>query len=271
MRPMATLSIITVTYNAGVFLERTLQSLERCLLANPASRKEIEYLLIDGGSADDTLKIAQKYPQLINRVTSEKDAGLYDAMNKGQAQATGDYVWFLNAGDEIHDPQTLTRLLDKIRQNDADVLYSDALVVNNAGTRLGLRSQLMPHSLPKNITWRDFAWGMKICHQAFIAKRSICPKYDITNLSADLGWEINCLKRAQDIVYLDFVLCKYLAGGLSAKRRWRSLADRFLVLKQHFGLLPTLLNHGWIVVRAVLHSINTKLKLEMPIEPTKQP
>ena len=271
MRPMATLSIITVTYNAGAFLERTLRSFERCVEANPANRNEVEYLLIDGGSADDTLKIAQKYPQLINRITSEKDAGLYDAMNKGQAQATGDYVWFLNAGDEIHDPQTLTRLLDKIHQNDADVLYSDALIVNNAGTRLGLRSQLMPHSLPKNITWRDFAWGMKICHQAFIAKKSICPKYDITNLSADLGWEIVCLRRAQNIVYLDFTLCKYLAGGLSARRRWRSLADRFLVLKQHFSLLPTLLNHGWIVVRAVLHSINTKLKLEMPIEPTKQP
>ena len=259
MRPMATLSIVTVTYNAEAFLERTLRSFQECLADDPALKNEVEYLVIDGASTDSTLTIAQKYAGIIDHTISEKDAGLYDAMNKGLARATGAYLWFLNAGDEIHDPKTLARLLGSIQENRPDVLYSDALIVNNAGLPLGLRSELMPHKLPKNIVWRDFTYGMKICHQAFVAKKSICPFYDTTNLSADLDWEIVCLKRAQKTVFLDFILCKYLTGGLSAKRRWRSLADRYLVLKTHFGLLRNLLNHLWIVVRAVLHQTAKRL------------
>ena len=156
----------------------------------------------------------------------------------------------LNAGDEIYDPQTLHNLFEALKQN-ADVYYSDALFVNNDGSTVGLRSKVTPHSLPKNLEWQDMKYGMKVCHQAFIAKRNIAPQYDIHNLSADIDWEIICLQKAQKVVFLDFVLCKYLTGGLSTQKHRKSLTDRFKVLSKYFGFIPTIFNHVVILLRAV--------------------
>ncbi|WP_080238568.1 glycosyltransferase family 2 protein [Spirosoma rigui] len=244
-----TVSIITITYNAERFLERTIQS----VLAYPTP--ELEYIIIDGGSTDGTLSIVRQYESGITQWISEPDGGLYDAMNKGLHRATGQYVWFMNAGDEVYDHQTLPRLLDEIRRTAADVYYSDALFVSDSGGRqsgspVGLRSQVTPHSLPRHLTWRDMALGMKVCHQAFVVKRSIAPDYLTTNLSADLDWEIRCLKAATRIDYVPFLLCRYLLGGISVQQHRRSLIDRFRVLADHFGWVVTLLNHGQISWRA---------------------
>lgn len=235
------LTIITVTFNAEQFLERTLKSAEKAFthVKNPA---EVEYLIIDGGSTDRTLHIAGQYPHFISRVISEKDKGLYDAMNKGMTVSSGEYLWFLNAGDEVYDMEVLGKLLSAI-STGADVLYSDAMMVREDGTEVGLRSRFTPHNLPRHLTWKDFSMGMKVCHQAFIARRQIAPRYDDQNLSADIDWEIACLKKARQIQFLPFVLCRYLLGGVSVKNHRRSLKDRLKVLRKHFGLLPTLLNH----------------------------
>ncbi|WP_421827255.1 glycosyltransferase family 2 protein [Larkinella sp.] len=243
---MPLLSIITITYNAERFLERTIQS----LLANQPGA-EVEYLIIDGNSKDGTLDIVRQYEKYITHWISEPDRGLYDAMNKGQQRATGDYVWFMNAGDELHDETVLPKLLNQIRNNPADVYYSDALFVDDHGKALGLRSQVTPHVLPRHLNWRDMALGMKVCHQAFIARRKLAPPFLVDNLSADVDWEIRCLKTAQKVVMLDFVLCKYLVGGLSVQRHRQSLRDRFTVLADHFGVATALWNHVRIVVRAV--------------------
>ncbi|GAB3712613.1 glycosyltransferase family 2 protein [Spirosoma flavus] len=241
---MPTISIITITYNAERFLERTIQSLAEQHVT------DFEYIIVDGASTDGTLAIIRKYEQYVTRWISEPDKGLYDAMNKGQRMATGEYVWFMNAGDELHDAQTLPNLLVQINATKADVYYSDALFIRNDGTPVGLRSEVTPHTLPHQLTWRDMALGMKVCHQAFVAKRAIAPNYPTNNLSADLDWEIRCLKSAKTIQYLPFVLCKYLVGGLSVQQHRRSLTDRFKVLTNHFGLLTTLWNHGRILWRA---------------------
>lgn len=243
---MPLLSIITVTYNAERFLERTIQS----LIANHPG-DEVEYLIVDGNSKDGTLSIIRNHEKTVSRWISEPDRGLYDAMNKGQQLATGDYVWFMNAGDEIYDATTVSNLLNQIRTNPADVYYSDALFVDESGKPLGLRSVITPHTLPQNLTWRDMAMGMKVCHQAFIARRSIAPSFWIDNLSADIDWEIRCLKAARNIVWLDFILCRYLVGGLSVQRHRESLEDRFKVLAKHFGTATAAWNHAKILVRAV--------------------
>lgn len=247
---MPSLTIITVTYNAAPFLERTLLSVAKAARLVPGVADHIEYLLVDGASKDATLQIAERYSSLFSRIVSEPDAGLYDAMNKGLSLATGDYLWFLNAGDEVHDGQVLSRLLHAFEQA-ADVYYSDALIVNEAGGEIGLRTEVTPHTLPETIHWRDFALGMKISHQAFIVRRAIAPAYDAANLSADIGWEIECLKKSQKTVFLSFVLCRYLTGGLSVRQRRRSLLDRFKVLRKHFGLVLTVMNHFKITVRGL--------------------
>jgi len=244
---MPQLTIITITYNAEKYLGRTLQSVATAARLVPGVADSIEYILIDGASTDGTLQVAERYSLILNRIMSEPDRGLYDAMNKGLSLATGEYVWFLNAGDEVHDGQVLSRLLHAF-ESQADVYYSDALFVRTDGEAVGLRSEVTPHTLPKKIHWQDFALGMKISHQAFIVRRTIAPSYDITNLSADIDWEILCLKKSKKTEYLPFVLCRYLVGGLSTQQHHRSLKDRFKVLQKHFGLLPTVKNHlriGW--------------------------
>ena len=249
LSPMPTVSIITITYNAERFLERTIQS----ILAQPAT--DFEYIVIDGASTDKTLDIIRRYEKYITDWVSEPDRGLYDAMNKGLHRATGQYVWFMNAGDELHDSETLARLLNRIDQTKADVYYSDALFVRDdgsqrSGTPVGLRSKVTPHTLPKMLTWHDMALGMKVCHQAFVPKRAIAPDYLTDNLSADLDWEIRCLKKAKTVQFLPFVLCNYLMGGLSVQQHRRSLLDRFKILATHFGLIRTVKNHIRILLRA---------------------
>jgi glycosyltransferase involved in cell wall biosynthesis len=241
---MPTVSIITITYNAERFLERTIESVLR------QTATDYEYIIIDGGSTDGTLDIVRRYEARITRWISEPDKGLYDAMNKGLHLTTGEYVWFMNAGDELYDAETLPDLLERIQQTQADIYYSDALFVQENGSPVGLRSVVTPHRLPTHLNWNDMALGMKVCHQAFVAKRKLAPDYDIHNLSADLDWEIKCLKKASLVEYLPFVLCKYLVGGLSVQQHRRSLTDRFKVLVTHFGWLQTVINHGRISWRA---------------------
>src|SRR5690554_8089414 len=97
-------TIITVTYNAEATLERTLQSVAALDYA------PLEYLLIDGGSSDGTLALLQAYESVIDHWVSDPDEGLYDAMNKGLALGSGDYLWILNAGDEAVSPDMLQRV-----------------------------------------------------------------------------------------------------------------------------------------------------------------
>ena len=245
---MPLLTIITITYNAEKFLTRTLTSVQKALSNYGYSSSEIEYLIIDGSSKDKTLAIAAEYASIITKVNSEPDQGLYDAMNKGLAQATGKYVWFLNAGDEVYDSTTITLLLKNFKTN-ADIYYSDAMLVREDGSEAGLRSKFTPHNLPENLKWQDFATGMKVCHQAFIVKKSIAPQYDITNLSADIDWEITCLKNSKKTILLNFILCRYLLGGTSIKNHKRSLLDRFEVLRKHFGYPKTIISHLFIFWR----------------------
>lgn len=247
------ISIITITYNAEQFLERTIQS----MLAQ--TDQNFEYIIIDGKSKDGTLKIAEKYKDRVNKLISESDKGLYDAMNKGLKNATGDFVWFMNAGDEINDKETLSRIAQSVTKQ-TDVLYGDTYFVDNEGEIQGLRSEITPHRLPKDLKWQDMKLGMLVCHQAFIARKSIAPLYMENNLSADVDWEIECLKRAKEVKCLNFVVAKYLTGGISNKLLKRSLLDRYEVLEKHFGLLGAVSAHVQILFRGIALIIKNRGK-----------
>lgn len=106
--PHPKFSIITVTYNAAKVLEDTIQSIVT------QTYKNLEYIIVDGGSTDETLDIIHKYQEHITTVISEPDQGLYDAMNKGIKLATGDYLCFLNAGDGLHEDDTLLQMVHSI-------------------------------------------------------------------------------------------------------------------------------------------------------------
>jgi glycosyltransferase involved in cell wall biosynthesis len=242
---MPTFSIITITYNAEAFLERTIRSIEA------QDCQDFEYIVVDGASKDGTLEIIKQNKTIITNWISEPDKGLYDAMNKGLHLAQSDFVWFMNAGDEITDFQAITKLKNLINEQ-IDVLYGDSFFVNNAGEKLGLRSQITPHKLPQNLKWQDMQYGMLVCHQAFIVRRNITPFYIENNLSADVDWEIMSLKRSRKSVFVDFVLANYLVGGISNKQLKRSLLDRYTVLKNHFGFWGVLKSHMVIAVRGLV-------------------
>ncbi len=238
------LSIITITYNAQAFLERTIKS----ILAQ--TEQNFEYIIIDGASKDSTLAIAQQYKTRINQLISEPDNGLYHAMNKGLQLATGDFIWYMNAGDEIANNQAVANIYKQITVT-TDVLYGDAFFVKENGEILGLRSEITPHKLPKNLTWQDMKLGMLVCHQSFIARKTITKPYLQNNLSADVDWEIECLKKAKEIKYLDFPVSKYLIGGVSNQQLKRSLIDRYKVLNYHFGFWKSIIAHLQILWRGL--------------------
>lgn len=242
----AKISLITITFQAEEYLTRTLES-----ILEQGNRDQFEYIIIDGNSNDQTLSIIQNSSIKPDLLISENDRGIYDAMNKGLAKATGEYVMFMNAGDQFASRNTLKIILNHLSK-DPDVLYSDANFVDVKGYFMGKRSEATPHKLPQNLTWKDFKFGMLICHQAFICKKSLAPYFSLKyQLSSDIDWEIHCLKAANKISFMPDPICNYLMGGASVKNLKKSWLERFQVLSEHFGLIQTMMNHLVIIFRGI--------------------
>ncbi len=239
-------SIITVTYNAEKVLEDTIRSIVG------QTYKNIEYLIVDGCSTDNTLKIADKYIEHIQKVISEPDKGLYDAMNKGICLATGDYVCFLNAGDKLHGKDTLQQMLDSLNNGKElpDVIYGETAIVDEKGKFLRMRRLESPEAL----NWKSFKEGMLVCHQAFFAKRELAVKesYDLSyRFSADFDWCIRIMKRARVLHNTHQTLVDYLNEGMTTKNHKASLKERFYIMVKHYGWLSTILHHFWFICRTV--------------------
>ena len=242
----AKISIITITFQAEAYIQRTLDSVHA-----QGHRDQFEYIIVDGNSRDQTMSLIQNASIKPDVLISENDKGIYDAMNKGLAKATGEYVMFMNAGDEFASDDTLKTTLNHLSESP-DVLYSDANFVDLKGNFMGKRSEATPHQLPQNLTWRDFKFGMLICHQSFICKKSIAPFFSLEyQLSSDIDWEIQCLKAANKISYMPEPICNYLMGGASVKNLKKSWLERFQVLSKHFGLVQTIMNHITIIFRGI--------------------
>ena len=226
------LSVITVVYNNVRDIERTLLSVLN------QTYKNIEYIVIDGASTDGTLEVLEKYKDRISKLISEKDKGIYDAMNKGISLATGDYILFMNSGDEIYSTTTVANVF--ANKEDADIYYGETEMVNEQRESLGQRR----HKAPEHFTWRDFKYGMSISHQAIYIKRSIVETYDPRyQLSADIDWIIKAARKAKSIVNVHQYVAKYLVGGMSKNKHRQSLMERFDIMKRHYGLIPTVFNH----------------------------
>ncbi|MEM6725896.1 MAG: glycosyltransferase family 2 protein, partial [Bacteroidota bacterium] len=119
------ISVITVVYNGKDLLEGTIKSVIN------QTYPHIEYVMVDGNSKDGTQEIIQQYADRIDQWISEPDKGLYDAMNKGLRMATGDFVLFMNAGDEFRNPDVLEKVFAKATEK-TDVLYGEVMFVIEA-------------------------------------------------------------------------------------------------------------------------------------------
>lgn len=118
---MSKLTIITVVYNAKADLELTLKSI-KSQTALPS------VIVVDGGSTDGTADVVKNYPDLVTKFISEKDKGIYDAMNKGIALSPGEWIFFLNAGDVFFDTTVVEKINAEISQCDVDILYGDVII-----------------------------------------------------------------------------------------------------------------------------------------------
>lgn len=242
--PLPTFSIITVCFNARDVIEDTLQS----VITQTYHHRE--YIIIDGGSTDGTLDIIRRYQDRISVLVSEPDRGLYDAMNKGLALASGDYVCFLNAGDSFHEDDTLQQMVHTLRGKDLPgVMYGETRLVDSEGHFRRMRRL----QTPEQLTWRSFRHGMVVCHQAFFARRDLAEPYDLTyKYSADFDWCIRIMRKTDCLHNTHLTLIDYLDEGMTTRHRKASLVERFRIMCHYYGILSTLLFHAWFVVRLVL-------------------
>ena len=221
-------SIITPVLNgAAGGLEKTLAS----ALAQP--RDLFEYLVLDGGSTDGTIALLQAQGDAL-RWVSEPDGGVYPAMNKGLTLASGEFLYFLGAGDTLR-PGVLAEVAARISRRPLTYFYGN--VYAEAYGRV-YNGRYSPWKLSR----------LNICHQAVFAHRSVFARvggFDTRYaIMADHVWNMKVFgDPAITKVYSDLVIADYAAGGLSQQRPDPQLiADRLALIKQHLGPLPYALN-----------------------------
>lgn len=245
-------SVITVTYNAETTLQRTLESVERQSFVS-----RIEHIIIDGASTDNTLPLIDAYrdrnPGMRLIVKSERDRGIYDAMNKGLMAASGEFVCFLNAGDRFHCDSLIEDIFSGRDVAGVGVIYGNTDIVDNQGVFISPR-RLAP---PQSLSWKSFRSGMLVCHQSFYARRDLCEPYDLRyRFSSDFDWCIRVMKKAKadyTLLYIkEPVFTDYLSEGMTTRNRMKSLRERFRIMSRHYGFVSTLSFHCWFVLRLLL-------------------
>lgn len=244
------ISVITITFNASNVLPATMRSLEE------QTFRDFEHIIIDGASNDNTVALARSMATPNLRILSEKDKGIYDAMNKGLKMAKGDYLIFLNAGDIFANPTSLMDYATAIisRQVPPDIIYADTSIIDSEGKILRPRHL----SAPSRLTFDSFSKGMLICHQAFMVRRSLAPLYDQQySLSADYDWTIRCIKASDpdNCINLNKVEILYLDNGATEKNKFTSLKERFRIMSSHYGLREAIIRHLSFIPRAIKRNI----------------
>ncbi len=208
-------SIITVTYNSDSTLQDTIDSIAL------QDYHDIEYIIVDGKSNDDTIEIIRKNDHVVSRWISEPDKGLYDAINKGIRLATGDIVGLIHSDDFYHRPDSISQMVKAFRASSAQCVYADVLFVN-------------PDNLDKTIRYFDsgrfaphkFNRGLMPAHPTFFTYRENYKKYGLYKtdykIAADFELLVRFLHRHKlSTHYLPIDLMKMRTGGLSTES-WKS-------------------------------------------------
>jgi glycosyltransferase involved in cell wall biosynthesis len=209
------ISIITVTYNSSQYLEQTIQSLISQTYTN------FEYIVIDGGSTDGTVEILKRYSSKIDRLVSEPDDGIADAMNKGIELATGEYIFFLHSDDYLLHPEVLQKVSNHLSNAPEIVLFD--IYLEKHGKRF--------LSVPRGFTfWMNFKTG--VFHQSSFCKRELFKKINKFDTQFEIAMDYDFFLRAYrekaSVSYIDYPVSLMRLTGLSSKRDWPSLKERFL-------------------------------------------
>jgi glycosyltransferase involved in cell wall biosynthesis len=202
-------SIITVAYNAGATIRDTIES----VLAQDYS--QIEHIIIDGKSSDNTAEIVKAYGDRIARFVSEPDLGMYDAMNKGIKLATGDVVAVLNADDFYIDSQVISTIVEQFKQHQVDAVFADLVYVKHNDL-----DKVVRYYSSANFHPDKFAYGWMPAHPTFVVKRWAFDRYGFFKTDYKIAADYELLIRFLAIHrisyhYLPQVLVKMRLGGTS--------------------------------------------------------
>ncbi len=202
-------SIITPSFNSAETLEDTIKSV---LTQNYS---EIEYILIDGGSTDETLEIISRYENKISKFISEKDTGIYNAMNKGLALATGDIVGILNSDDIYSSEEVILTIVKEIQEKRVDCVWGDLVYVNK-------ENKVIRRWQSSEYENGAFQKGWHPPHPTFFVKKDIYKKYRMFNESLSIAADYELMLRFLEKYkikssYISQELVKMRIGGKSNK------------------------------------------------------
>lgn len=210
-------SIITVAYNADKFILDTIMSVKN------QTYKNIEYIIVDGGSTDNTIDIIKSNLDVVNYYISEPDNGLYDAMNKGLKIASGDIVGFINSDDIFFDENVLKNVVENFDKN-IDCIFADVVFVKNDNL-----NRITRYYSGVNFEVQHFKFGHMPPHPSFYARREVYLLVGDFKLNYKISADFDYLLRVLLIhktkfKYFKYPLVKMRSGGVSS-----SLKNKFLL------------------------------------------
>ncbi len=241
------ISVITVSYNSGSTIGDTIRSV--------VSQKydDVEYLIVDGASKDNTSEIVKSFGSGVTFFLSEKDKGIYDAMNKGVSLAKGEVIGILNSDDFYSDENVLNHVMNLFEETGADALYADLDYVDQLDTSRIVRKW-------RSGAYRDglFKWGWMPPHPTFFVKRAVYEKFGAYNLSlksaADYELMLRLLhKHKLKVAYLPRTIIHMRTGGQSnvtIKNRIKANMEDRIAWKIN-DLKPGILTLTWKPLRKI--------------------
>jgi len=213
-------SIITVVKNGESFLENTISSVLY------QTYDDIEYIIIDGGSQDNTIDIIRKYEEDIKKWSSAEDDGIYDAMNKGVKLSSGDYLMFINAGDRLANKRTVEDLVRVLEKEKVEIVYGDTILHEKTRSRLWKAREI-------NDLWKNALTA----HQSIICSRNLLVEHPFDKklkIAADCEWVNFCYyQKKATFFYYPKPVAIYLKGGFSEKRRVRTYIERWIGIRHY--------------------------------------
>ncbi len=240
------ITVITVVFNGENYLEKTILSVIEQTYDN------VEYIIIDGGSDDGTLEIINRYSDRIDYWISQKDDGIYDAMNKGISLSTGDVINLLNGGDTYYNSKVLTIIAKEFNCYSPDLIYSKVQVLDESGA--------LKHITGKKIQAKDFIFKMPICHQSIFYSLSIFKKIGLYRkdllIVGDHEWMIRFYKNNGNAYFLDLITVNYSAGGFSVSIPFVNFKEKFKISKENYSLLLSAIIYFLRIIKYYITKIN---------------